>query len=334
MKKTFKPNFQLYGYSCVSGEGSRCKTLNNNVTDIHHYFVAVFFHVAMRAKLLKIDSQGYATVIPAGDLDTDEVDCLRFSGDEDCPVDASEMVCRSDDAWRHHRENGYAPLNSQNGRELSKSVGHEDDVGDGTDGESELPSPRSTTPQDYEVPMNILQQSPDRCSNSVSPRLTRQRAVSSTSTSETEAKRLSCVNMSGNDVHEEERKEESEAVTVLEASAGEEVFDSGLEMSADSQKTLRTLNYNSRDCPEQNPERVVGGEIGASLRTTRTKSMTVFPATEHSQAGNCEGNSCSRSQTRIRSETFSFNERQNSMPALLQPKLLHISLDQNRQVIV
>lgn len=285
----------------------------------------------MRARLLKIDSQGYATVIPAGDLDTDEVDLLRFSGDEECQVDSSEMVYRDDDAWRHHRENGYAPLNSQNGRESSKSVDNED-VGDGADGENELPSPTSTTPQDYEVPMNILQQSPDRTSNTVSPRLTRQRAVSSTSTSETEAKRLSCVSMSGNDINKEERKEKSDAI--LEASAGEKMFDSGLEMSVDSQNTLQTLNSNSRDCPEQNPERLVGDEGATRLRTTRTRSMTVFPATELSQAGDREGNSCSHSQTRIRRETFSFSERQSSMPALLQPKLLHISLDQNRQVIV
>ena len=104
----------------------------------------------------------------------------------------SEIVAKRDagDSWRHHWENGYAPLNSQNSNGSSKSAGKEDDE---RHVENELPSPKSTTPQDYEVPMNILQQSADRNTSMVSPRLTRQRAVSSTSTSEIVAKRLSCI---------------------------------------------------------------------------------------------------------------------------------------------
>lgn len=295
----------------------------------------------MRAKLLKIDSQGYATVIPAGELDSDEVDCLKFSERDQCPLDPSQMVCMDDDNWRHHRQNGYAPLTPQSRKGSSKSASNQDDASDEIEGENDLPSPRSTTPQDYEVPMNILQQSSNQSSPMVSPKLTRQRAVSSTSNSEAETKRLSCVSSksAGDDVHKEERSEKSNAES--EAVPGEEVFDvdSGLEASVDSQQNILQSSNNSKDSSEPDSEPLARNESSTSLNTARPKSMVVFPAVpaaavvSHNLAGEVE--SYGVPQVRVRSETVSFPERQSSMPVLsLQPKTLHISLDQNRQVIV
>ena len=193
---------------------------------------------------MKIDSQGYATVIPADEvLDSDEVDCLQFSDSEQCPIDPSQITCGDNsDNWREQRQNGYAPLTPQR-RSKSASRTVEDDKKDECKDEPPPPSPPlSTTPQDYEVPMNILQQSPCRNSAVVSPaRLTRQRAVSSTS--EAEAKRLSCVSKSScSDVMQEgEGKLENgrEAQVAEEAKGHDEVFDSGIETSVDSQDTVQ-----------------------------------------------------------------------------------------------
>ena len=300
------------------------------------------FSAATRAKLLKIDSQGYATVIPSGDLEDDEVDCLQFSDSDQCPVDPSQMVCREevDESWRSHRENGYAPLTPQRrSGSVKKSDEVLEDVDEDVTEQEDLMSPRSTTPQDYEVPMNILQQSPNRNSTVVSPRLTRQRAVASAS--DTETKRLSCASDSDDRVEgeelkgdEEERDEELEAkVDVLVVS--EEVFvDSGLETSVDSQNASQTSN--AKEASETNRENRNGLSVDKDntvAGNTRPRSMTVLPVVAQCHVGEVECFSGSPPQVRG-SGSVSLHERQTSMPSLVQPKSLHISLDQNRQVIV
>lgn len=301
------------------------------------------FNTATRAKLLKIDSQGYATVIPAGELDDDEVDCLRFSDSdiEECPVDPSNFVCRDDegDGWRSHRENGYAPLTPKRTKEAAKSASILEEVDeDRAEEEINPPSPESTTPQDYEVPMNILQQSPNRNSSVVSPRLTRQRAVSSTS--EDEPKRLSCVSRDGSNTIQREEEEEGKKeleTKVKDTTITEEVLDSGIENSVDSQNTLQTstsveVSAANQDKSQSKPGPVVAGREDASSSNIRPRSMTVFPVVGqyHIEEGKCNNNPL----TRPRSETVTHHERQSSMPLLVTPKALHISLDQKRQVIV
>lgn len=310
----------------------------------------------MRAKLLKIDSQGYATVIPADEaLDSDEVDCLQFSDSEQCPINPSQMSCRDDDKndnWREQRENGYAPLTPQRRRESSKSASRTEEC------REDLPPPSpplSTTPQDYEVPMNILQQSPSRSSTVVSPaRLTRQRAVSSTS--EAETKRLSCVSKSscGDMMQEGEGKIENE-----EAKGHNEVFDSGIETSVDSQDATQTV-ASSKDSsnsisdttgkPEDHSELitendsankqdedhngVTASEDRALNGSTRPRAMTVHAVLGENHT---DGEMCVRydgTQLIQRDGGNSLYRKQNSMPSLLQPKALHISLDQNRHAIV
>ena len=183
---------------------------------------------------MKIDSQGYATVIPTGEvLDDDEIDCLKFSDSEQCPVDPSQLVCRNDDgefSWREQRKNGYAPLTPQRRRESTRqpsSMQNEEvDVEESGD-ESPLPSPPlSTTPQDYEVPMNILQQSPCRSSTVGSPRLTRQRAVSSTSEAETRDPSHAAGSVSGVEQEEETRGPSHAAGSVSGVEQEEETRDS------------------------------------------------------------------------------------------------------------
>ncbi len=319
----------------------------------------------MRAKLLKIDSQGYATVIPAGEvLDSDEVDCLQFSDSEQCPIDPSQMSCRDDDNndnWREQRENGYAPLTPQRRRESSKSASRTVKDGEDEECKDKLPPPSpplSTTPQDYEVPMNILQQSPSRSSTVVSPaRLTKQRAVSSTS--EAETKRLSCVSKSsGGDVMQEgpEGKLENGEADLEEVKGHDEVFDSGIETSADSQDTAQTVasSNNSSKSDEQNEqeghselvtnndsankhEEDHSGITGSDNRangSTRPRAMTVHAVLGESHT---DGEVCVRydgTQLVQRNGGNSLYRKQTSMPSLLQPKALHISLDQNRHAIV
>ena len=305
---------------------------------MRYYF---FLHAATRAKLLKIDSQGYATVIPAGDvLDSDEVDCLQFSDGEECPINPSQLSCRDDDNWREQRENGYAPLTPQRRRESSKSAaatfskqgGDEDECRD----EPPPSPPLSTTPQDYEVPMNILQLSPIRSRDStvVSPKLTRQRAVSSTSDAET--KRLSLASKSGGDVvQEEEKLENGEAI--VEVKSHDEVFDSGIETSVDSQD-VRTAT-GSKDssgskCDELKQENhdELTTDHSSSNGSIRPRSMTVHAMvmSEHQNGG--DGQNCNGSQ--FQKDGSSLYRKQTSMPSLLPPKALHISLDQNRHAIV
>ena len=326
------------------------------------------FHAATRAKLLKIDSQGYATVIPADEvLDSDEVDCLQFSDSEQCPIDPSQISCRDDDNWREQRENGYAPLTPQRRRESSKSASRtvrDDEEEECTDEPPPLSPPLSTTPQDYEVPMNILQQSPSRNSTVVSPaRLTRQRAVSSTS--EAETKRLSCVSKSscGDVMQEREEKLENGEATMAEEMKGhDEVFDSGIETSVDSQDAVQTAvkSNNSSNSVSRDPNKQEGHSAepitnndtdsankqeyqnelaSADGSAVRPRSMTVHAMVgRHHTDGTGGGEEICvcYDGTRLvqRDGGNSLRRKQTSMPSLLQSKALHISLDQNRHAIV
>ena len=333
---------------------------------------------------MKIDSQGYATVIPTDDhLDSDEIDCLQLSDDEECPVDPSQMVCRDregGDSWKHHRENGYAPLTPKRMGESSSKSSASNYVGNDEDTPMEQPPPSppaaSTTPQDYEVPMNILQQSPSRSSTVISPRLTRQRAVSSSS--EMETKRLSCVsNVDGDDgcsaqgegersgsaqgerdrsgsaQGERERTQgekersgstqgERESSEECEARGGnaDEVFDSGIENSVDSQDTAsRTVNSRagseSRRENRQQEQDAAKSDSATSSNSSRPFSAVVSSGNSQQENGVRESQANDRMEVRVRSETVSFaRERQASLSSQLQPRALHISLDQNRQVIV
>ena len=326
---------------------------------------------------MKIDSQGYATVIPADEvLDSDEVDCLQFSDNDQCPADPSQLTCRdNEDNWREQRENGYAPLTPQRRGQSSKSASRTvgDDEKDECKDEPPPPSPPlSTTPQDYEVPMNILQQSPSRNSTVVSPaRLARQRAVSSTS--EAEEKRLSCVSKGscscGDMIQEgEERKLENgrEAQVAEEVEGHDEVFDSGVETSVDSQDGVQMAAASSKGSSSSvshepikleghSAELISNSDIDNAHKqehqneltsaedrangTVRPRSMTV-----HAVAGNggdAGEEMCVRYDgTRlVRREGGtqrgnSLHQRQTSVPSLLQPNALHISLDQNRHAIV
>ena len=307
-------------------------------------------------------------------LDSDEVDCLQFSDNDQCPIDPSQLTCRdNEDNWREQRENGYAPLTPQRRIQSSKSASRtvEDDEKDECKDEPPPPSPPlSTTPQDYEVPMNILlQQSPSRNSTVVSPaRLARQRAVSSTS--EAEAKRLSCVSC-GDVIQEgEERKLENgrEAQVAEEVEGYDEVFDSGVETSVDSQDGVQMaaasskgssssvshepikleghsvelisnsdININSAHNHKQEHQNELTATEDRANGTVRPLSMTV-----HAVAGNGGGDEmCVRYDgTRLAQREGgtqrgnSLHQRQTSVPSLLQPNALHISLDQNRHAIV
>ena len=311
-------------------------------------------------------------------LDSDEVDCLQFSDNDQCPVDPSQLTCQDSDNWREQRENGYAPLTPQRRRESSKSASRtvKDNENDECKDEPPPPSPPlSTTPQDYEVPMNILQQSPSRNSAVVSPaRLTRQRAVSSTS--EAETKRLSCVSKgSCGDVMQEadEWKLENgrEAKVAKEVEGHDEVFDSGVETSVDSQDGVQTAAASSKGSSSSvthepinqeghSVELISKSDIDSAHKqdhqneqtateerangTVRPRSMTV-----HVVAGEChtvnggDGGEevCVRYDgTRLVQRDGGaqrgnlLHQRQTSVPALLQPNVLHISLDQNRHAIV
>ena len=324
-----------------------------------------FIHTATRAKLLKIDSQGYATVIPADEvLDSDEIDCLQFSDSEQCPIDPSQISCRDDDNWREQRENGYAPLTPQRRRESSKSASRTVRDDENEESKDELPPPSpplSTTPQDYEVPMNILQQSPSRNSTVVSPaRLTRQRAVSSTS--EAETKRLSCVSKSscGDMMQEREEKlENREAIVAEEVKGHDEVFDSGIETSGNSQDAVQTaaksndgsnsLSHEPNKQEDHSTELITNNDIDGANKlehlneltsadgSTRPRSMTVHAVVGEHHTGAGGGEVCVRYDgTRLvqRDGGNSLYRKQTSMPSLLQSKALHISLDQNRHAIV
>ena len=305
-------------------------------------------------------------------LDSDEVDCLQFSDNDQCPADPSQLTYRdNDDNWREQRENGYAPLTPQRRGQSSKSASRtvENDEKDECKDEPPPPSPPlSTTPQDYEVPMNILQQSPSRNSTVVSPaRLTRQRAVSSTS--EAEAKRLSCVSC-GDVIQEgEERKLENgrEAKVAEEVEGHDEVFDSGVETSVDSQDGVQmaaassksssssvshepikleghgaelisnsNIDINSAHNHKQEHQNELTSTEDRANGTVRPRSMTVHAV--GGNGGDAGEEICLRYDgTRLEGGAQrgnSLHQRQTSVPSLLQPNALHISLDQNRHAIV
>lgn len=257
---------------------------------------------------MKIDSQGYATVIPAGELDSDEIDCLQSSSDSEQP---SQMEGRGDDndddSWRQQRENGYAPLTPQRRKESDKSAGNQEDDAD-CQIEPPLPPP-STTPQDYEVPLNILQHSPSRNSSVASPRLIRQRSTNSTS--ESEIKRLSCTS---------HRDDEA----IVEGSGHREAFDSGIETSVDSHEAVQMSS--SQDSSESQQVNCTKLETSDSA-VTRSRSRTV---SGQDHTGVEDSNTSSQSQN----DPPPLYKRQASVPSSFQPKALHISLDQNKQVIV
>ena len=170
-------------------------------------------HTAKRVQLLKIDSQGYASVMP---LQDDEIDCLTFSEKrEQCTLQLELPVCSENDMWKYQQDPGYAPLVPR--RESGGSTQSQ--------GNNIVPS---AIPQDYEVPLNCLP-SIEQTSRRNSHVLTRQRALTpETSTEDDQSKRLSHQRASDVGTHYLESDHDLEDT--------EEVFDdSGIETSVDSQ---------------------------------------------------------------------------------------------------
>lgn len=114
---------------------------------------------AKRNKFLKIDSQGYASVLyPHEEDDTWEIDCLnqqednnRSSSSGGRNSSSSVTVHNVEEAWRHQLEKGYAPLT------LTKAEPPPLFSRTRSAPNAPLPTtPSGPHPQDYEVPLHLL----------------------------------------------------------------------------------------------------------------------------------------------------------------------------------
>lgn len=102
---------------------------------------------ATRNKLLKIDSQGYASVLYPQDTDESwEFDCLNQDGrrESDLSDSSNVTVHNIEEAWKHQLAKGYAPLTMQ--REPPPSFTRT----------KSAPNSSKPEPQDYEVPLQVV----------------------------------------------------------------------------------------------------------------------------------------------------------------------------------
>ena len=225
-----------------------------------------------RSKLLKVDSQGYASILPQEIDNSWEFDCLNQE-DKDQKDDPSNdhsslTVHDVEDAWKLQLERGYAPLTLQRKPSPSQNLYRHVNLG------QKFVRTKSQ-PQDYEVPVQALQAIPPPLI--VKSELKRQRAISKGDTGNSTSSLSS--------IAEEERlplKQQEEAEEI--DSAFDNFNDHGSNSSLKKQTSVKML-YIPNASPMSvclNPSPVpsnrissVGSGIKTEKPTQRTRFMTV-----------------------------------------------------------
>ena len=132
---------------------------------------------ATHAKLLKIDSEGYASVLYPHETDnTWEFDCLNQDSTSADDNSSDMTVHNAEEAWKHQQERGYAPLTLQR-----EPLPHFYRTSSAPSKSSLATSSAKPEPQDYEVPLKVLPPLPPPPSLAVAGRrrtsLMRQQAI-------------------------------------------------------------------------------------------------------------------------------------------------------------